>query len=65
MSLFDANPGLGGDAADDASRPLAERMRPTSLDDYVGQEQILGPGKPLRIQIEKDRLTSLILWPCS
>jgi len=62
MSLFDANPGLGGEAADDASRPLAERMRPTSLDDYVGQEQILGPGKPLRIQIEKDRLTSLILW---
>jgi putative ATPase len=62
MSLFDANPGLGGEPADDSSRPLAERMRPTSLDDYVGQEQVLGPGKPLRIQIEKDRLTSLILW---
>jgi putative ATPase len=37
-------------------------MRPERLDDYVGQEHILGPGKPLRIQIERDRLTSLILW---
>ncbi|HRJ19201.1 MAG TPA: replication-associated recombination protein A [Bryobacteraceae bacterium] len=43
-------------------RPLAERMRPERLDEYVGQEHILGPGKPLRIQIERDRLTSLILW---
>ncbi|MBI5087000.1 MAG: replication-associated recombination protein A [Acidobacteria bacterium] len=37
-------------------------MRPATLDDYVGQEHILGPAKPLRVQIEKDRLTSLILW---
>jgi len=37
-------------------------MRPERLDEYVGQEHILGPGKPLRIQIERDRLTSLILW---
>ena len=59
MSLFDPTPGL---ATDDAPRPLAERMRPESLDGYVGQEHILGPGKPLRVQIEKDRLTSLILW---
>ena len=59
MSLFDPTPGL---AADAAPRPLAERMRPESLDGYVGQEHILGPGKPLRVQIEKDRLTSLILW---
>lgn len=43
-------------------RPLAERMRPRQLEDYVGQEHILGPGKPLRVQIEKDRLTSIILW---
>lgn len=43
-------------------RPLAERMRPERLEDYVGQEHILGEGKPLRVQIEKDRLTSIILW---
>ncbi|MGJ5816971.1 replication-associated recombination protein A [Paludibaculum fermentans] len=58
MSLFDAAPGL----QDSAPRPLAERMRPETLDGYVGQEHILGPGKPLRVQIEKDRLTSIILW---
>ena len=56
MSLFDIP------AADDPTRPLAERLRPSSLDGYVGQEHILGPGKPLRLQIEKDQLTSLILW---
>src|SRR5580698_9522241 len=37
-------------------------MRPETLDDYVGQEHILGPGKPLRAQIEQDHLTSIILW---
>jgi putative ATPase len=46
----------------DASRPLAERMRPTTLDDFIGQEHILGPGKPLRAQIERDQLASIILW---
>ena len=54
MGLFEN--GGGGE------RPLAERMRPERLEDYVGQEHILGPGKPLRVQIEKDRLTSIILW---
>jgi len=48
--------------ADDAKRPLADRMRPERLEDYVGQEHILGPGKPLRRQIERDELTSIILW---
>jgi putative ATPase len=43
-------------------RPLAERLRPRSLDEYVGQEHILGPGKPLRMQIERDQLKSMILW---
>ena len=43
-------------------RPLAERMRPDTLDGFVGQEHILGPGKPLRAQIERDELSSLILW---
>jgi putative ATPase len=50
-----------------AGAPLAERMRPRSLDDYVGQEHLLGPGKPLRVQIERDglgtgELGSMILW---
>ena len=48
--------------ADDGKRPLADRMRPERLEDYVGQEHILGPGKPLRRQIERDELTSIILW---
>jgi putative ATPase len=47
---------------DDAFRPLADRMRPRSLDEFVGQEQVLGPGKPLRLALEKGQLHSLILW---
>jgi putative ATPase len=47
---------------EDAKRPLAERMRPERLEDFVGQEHILGQGKPLRRQIERDELTSIILW---
>ncbi len=46
----------------DSSSPLAERMRPRSLDDVVGQEHLLGPGAPLRAQIEADRVQSMILW---
>src|SRR5438270_3378258 len=42
--------------------PLAARMRPRSLDDVVGQEHLVGPGKPLRSLIEADRLSSVILW---
>jgi putative ATPase len=60
VSLFDASP--LGDAPLDAKRPLADRMRPETLDDFAGQEHILGPGKPLRSQIERDQLTSIILW---
>ena len=37
-------------------------MRPETLDEYAGQQHILGPGKPLRAQIERDQLTSMILW---
>ncbi len=43
-------------------RPLAERMRPTSLDEFLGQEAILGPGKLLRRAIEEDRLFSMLFW---
>jgi putative ATPase len=45
-----------------ASQPLAERMRPRTLDEFTGQEALLGPGKPLRIQIERDDIGSMILW---
>jgi putative ATPase len=47
---------------DDAFRPLADRMRPRSLDEFVGQEQVLGAGKPLRQSLEKGQLHSMILW---
>jgi putative ATPase len=60
VSLFDTTPPEA--AQTDRTRPLAERMRPRTLDEFVGQEHILGPGKPLRIQIERDQVTSLILW---
>jgi putative ATPase len=46
----------------DPSAPLAERMRPRSLDDIVGQDALLGPGRPLRVAIEQDRLRSIVLW---
>mgnify|MGYP001104034587 CR=1 FL=1 len=46
----------------DEARPLADRMRPQSLADYVGQTHLLGPGKPLRRMIEGRHLHSMILW---
>ena len=46
----------------DASAPLAARLRPRRLDDFVGQAHIVGPGSPLRSLIEADRLSSVILW---
>ena len=45
-----------------AGTPLAERMRPRTLDEVVGQDEILAPGKPLREAIERDLLQSIILW---
>jgi putative ATPase len=59
MSLFDDDP---EPAATAAPSPLADRMRPTTLDEFVGQEALIGPGRPLRLAIEKDRLQSIILW---
>ncbi|MFN7920300.1 MAG: replication-associated recombination protein A [Bryobacteraceae bacterium] len=56
MSLFESMP------AASEGRPLAERLRPETLEGYVGQEHILGEGKPLRRQLERDQLTSMILW---
>ena len=48
--------------SDPAAAPLAQRMRPRSLDEYAGQEHILGPGKLLRRAIEADRISSIILF---
>ncbi|MCG3161069.1 MAG: Replication-associated recombination protein A [Acidobacteria bacterium] len=51
--LFDSDP---------SSAPLAERMRPRTLDEFVGQDHLLAPGRILRRLIEEDRLTSLVFW---
>jgi len=56
---------LFSSAAEDAlsaNAPLAARLRPTTLDDIVGQDQLLGAGQPLRTLVEGDRLSSVILW---
>jgi len=61
MSLFDTSPvSVAGRGV--RSAPLAERMRPRTLDEFVGQEHLLGPGKPLRVAIERDDATSMIFW---
>ncbi len=57
MDLFDR-----AAAADPSGRPLAERMRPRRLEDFAGQEHVLGPGTALRRAIEADQVPSLILW---
>ena len=61
MGLFAGTPGSRS-AAYARIAPLAERMRPRTLDEYVGQEHLLGPGKPLRAQIERDDASSMIFW---
>ncbi len=61
MSLFE-DPSTDTPAANAAGTPLAERMRPASFDEFVGQQDILAPGRPLREAIEHDRLRSIILW---
>lgn len=57
MSLFDEPLASVPDAT-----PLADRMRPRSLDEVIGQDHLLAPGKPLRLQIERDQLGSILLW---
>jgi putative ATPase len=59
MGLFKT---LEPEAESQAGRPLADRMRPRTLDEFIGQEDLLGPGKPLRTQIERDDLSSMLLW---
>jgi putative ATPase len=60
MSLFAPVP--SGPQPVDMSRPLADRMRPRTLDEFVGQEYLLAAGKPLRLQIERDDPGSIIFW---
>lgn len=60
--LFSARPPDPGLANVRPHAPLAERMRPRSLDQLVGQPHLLGPGKPLRALVDSNRLYSLVLW---
>ena len=59
MELFRA---IEPEQKPEAGRPLADRMRPQTLDEFIGQQDLLGPGKPLRTQIEKDELGSMLFW---
>ncbi|HWW24204.1 MAG TPA: replication-associated recombination protein A [Edaphobacter sp.] len=61
MSLFDTSP-IAAASGRAKQAPLAERMRPQTLDEYVGQEHLIAPGKPLRLAIESDDPTSMIFW---
>jgi len=59
VSLFQPIPNA---STADRTNPLADRMRPRTLEEYVGQEHLLGPGKPLRAQIERDDTGSILFW---
>ena len=59
MGLFSA---LEPSEGEKLPRPLADRMRPRTLEELVGQQHLLAPGKPLRTQLERDDISSLILW---
>jgi putative ATPase len=60
MGLFETIPKPGANS--DSERPLADRMRPRTLEEFAGQQHILAPGKPLRLQIDRDDTGSLIFW---
>jgi len=62
VSLFSKLPLSAEPDVPAANQPLAERMRPRTLDEFIGQERLLGPGKPLRVQIESDNLGSMLFW---
>jgi len=62
MSLFPPLPSPVEPETPSALQPLAERMRPRTLDEFIGQAKLLGPGKPLRVQIESDNLGSMLFW---
>jgi putative ATPase len=60
VNLFQTIP--SADSSGDRTRPLADRMRPRTLDEFVGQEHLVASGKPLRTQLERDDIGSLIFW---
>src|SRR5574342_710465 len=60
--LFSLDPDQSDPSRSPLAGPLATRMRPSSLDEYVGQEHLIGPGRALRRAIEEDRVHSMILW---
>jgi len=62
MNLFDTPDTPESNARRNRGAPLAERMRPRNLSEYAGQEHLIGPGKPLRVQIEHDDPASMIFW---
>src|SRR5262245_50850773 len=66
MDLFGPHPDEAGPAESGTpgrdTAPLAERMRPQTLDEIVGQDELLSQGRPLREAIERDQIRSLILW---
>ena len=53
---------LFGDAQADLRKPLAARMRPRTLDEILGQDHLLAPGRALRRALEADRVPSMVLW---
>ena len=60
MNLFSSIPNDPSFAL--GARPLADRMRPRNFDEFIGQDHLVAPGKPLRVQIERDDPTSMIFW---
>jgi len=56
MDLFDQSPETL------VGTPLADRMRPKTLDEFEGQEKIVGPGEPLRLALEEDNVSSIVFW---
>ena len=62
MDIFEKQDARGGEHSTDRIKPLADRIRPRTLDEVVGQEDVIGPDKPLRKAIEADRVASLVFW---
>jgi putative ATPase len=62
MDLFEDTARPDGHHGRTPHAPLAERLRPMKIDDIVGQQHLLGPGKPLRVFIERDEVPSMIFW---
>lgn len=62
MSLFDTGPSGWGERSVSASDPLASRLRPESLEEFVGQKHLVGEGKVLRRLIDQDNICSMIFW---